>query len=416
MFVGCDNSENIDMKNDASALTEEQLTELLIQYDCGEEQWQSPIFAEDYTPAESEESVLYQKLPYDETIPYEELEVRAFGNGKVVYSYMTEKFGQNGGGEDYDAGHAVIYDIETGKFVAGDIFPREIMWSGERLFTEEACYYINMSPNDVRYTALTRLDLNTGKIEAAVEYPDNAWLGYFAKLDENRFTVEIPGRDSLDFYDFSNNSNTQLINIPVTGTLGVYCWNDNILHFYGVIREVILEQGRFVDGPIVSKKSFPHVSRIDPDTGNEKAYEIVQEIDIHPGTDITDLLRGQDYSFHSSYDATFWIVYGEDAVRKIRLSENFYGAENETGMAQNTGISYHWDSENILYSIDVSTGKMQYLDFGHREKKMWFFNDENGNVLISVENGRNADAELTGVYYIPASTIRSQSKPYLAGN
>ena len=329
---------------------------------------------------------------------------------------MTEKFGMNGGGEDYDAGQAVIYDIETGEFVAGDIFEREYFWSGERIFAGEACYYINMSPNDARYTALTRLDLNTGKIEAMVEYPDNVWLGYMAKLDENRFTVEIPGYDSLDFYDASTDANKELLTIPKTGTLGVYGWNGDVLYFHTEFIKATPEQGGAVDGPWAGKKRVNYVSRIDPDTGASKEYEIIQTISVLPGTDISELLEGQEYSCHSDLHP-FWLVYGEDTVRGFELSEPFGEDENVTGMAQNIGIYYHWDAMmNVLYSVNIHTGKMQYLDFGHREKKMWFFNDENGNVLISLENGHNAEAELTGVYYIPASTIRSQSKPYSAGN
>lgn len=364
---------------------------------------------EGYEPNYGESSGLYQIIKPSEEIPYKEICVKAFGEGKIIFEYRTEKHMFNGG-NSYSMGEVVVYDIETGAYsTAGSRFNIGTPYSGQGIVMDSGYYCTDYMEDEVGTPCMEKVNLATGEKTIPLTFESGAHYGRAFKADDTHFLVyfnvlvsEELWENSVYLYDIQTE---QAVPLPkeLTQSYHLSVWEGKL---YSI--------GTALRSPFSKQQEEYFITAYDLQSGEVKAFEPVNgETYVLPGETLDSYVgKGQEMTVHFPLDSAlnaYYIVWEKDVPIRVLILPCGENKEYATQLGQNTGTAYFW-KENVLFLMGIKTGELRMLDMGYREKypyKMETWTDAEGNLLLvhSTENG------VPNVYFIPRPTINRLAVP-----
>ena len=362
-----------------------------------------PLYVENpaagYEPFQEESSGLYHVIQPSADIPYEVIDFKKFGQGKVLFEYLDKTFPGMSGNDEYQMGIIAVYDTASRQYItAGDRWESRYTPVGQGIIMKSGYYYSSWTEDNNR--CVTKIDLATGKRTTPHIFEKDYGGGigsWTVKIDETHFLIVFD--ENMVIYNTETNETQELPagtfkNIPV-------CQQDGKLY-----EITVPESGKRSEGW--------HLNSYDPASGEAKDYGNVAETRyITPGIPFQKYLsEGETLSMYPfiEKEQLFWIVWKDNVpVRFLGLENQGYNQvwtnrESETVFFQ---------MDNISYLMDVQTGEIRVLDFGYREKyqDMQLYCGGDGSMVL-IPNGQGPDVKHGVVYFIPKAAIDKFAVPY----
>ena len=355
-----------------------------------------------YEPFQEESSGLYQEIQPSEDIPFGEIDLVDFGEGKILFEYCNEKYPGMSGSDEYMMGNIVVYDTASKQYItAGDKWEAPYIPTGIPIIMKSGYYHTSWTEDEDMRRCIHKIDLATGKrttpliFEKEYEGGIGSWT---IKIDETHFLL-IFGYDEMEIYDTETDKIQELPkeifkNMPV-------CQQDGKLY-----EITVPESGKRSEGW--------HLKSYDPSSGKAEDYgNIAENTYITPGTPFQKYLsEGETLSMYPFMedDLLFWTVWKDNVPVRFLCLEG--SGSGRAWTIRESGMIFFL-KDNILYLMDVQTGEIRVLDFGYREKyqSMKMLYDEDGNIVL-VLPGQGDKAQQETFYFVPKDSINKLAVPY----
>ncbi len=364
---------------------------------------------EGYEPKYEESSALYQKINPSKDIPYEKIYFKAFGGGKIIFEYCTEKHMFNSG-DSYSKGDVVVYDIETGTYsTAGSRFNISTPYSGHGIVMDSGYYCTDYMEDDQRLPCMEKIDLATGKKTIPFVFDDGTDYGRAFKVDDTRFLIyfdvfvsEGLWENALYLYDTETDKAVPLPK-EISQCYSLSVWEGKL---YGI---AIPPDYRYSTSP----KDYG-IAVYDFQSGETTVSKLAarEVFYVLPGESLDSYAdEGQVMTAHFPVESDlgdYYVVWENNTPVRLLLLSLGGTEEYLTQFAQNTGTAY-FGKDHVLFLMDIKTGKLRMMDMGYREKYpyMRICTDTEGNLLLVSYSGGAAPT----VYFIPRSTITKLAVP-----
>ena len=360
------------------------------------------------------ESSLYQEIKPSEDIPYKKIYFKAFGEGKIIFEYCTEKHMFNSG-DSYSKGNVVVYDIETQTYnTAGDHFQIGTPFSGHGIVMDSGYYCTDYIFEDEQsLPCMEKVNLATGEKTIPVMFDDGNNYGRAFKVDDTHFLIyfdvfisEGLWENALYLYDTETDKAVPLPK-EISKCFNLSVWEGKL---YGV---EIPPDYRFSTSP----KDYG-ITVYDLQSGEIAVSKLTtgEICYVLPGEPLDSYVgEGQIMTAHFPIEPNlddknnaYYIVWENNVPVRLLLLSLGGREEHLTQLAQNTGTAYFW-KDHVLFLMDIKTGQLRMMDMGYREKYpyMRICTDTEGNLLLVNSSGN----KVPDVYFIPRSTVNRLSVP-----
>lgn len=364
---------------------------------------------EGYEPKYAESSYLYKKIKPSKDIAHKEIHFKAFGEGKIIFEYLNEKYPSNGGGESYAKGSVVVYDLETETYsTTGNHFNISTPYSGRGIVMDSGYYCTDYMEDGQGLPCMEKVNLNTGEKTVPFIFDDGINYGRAFKADETHFLIYFDVFISEGLWEGAvyiyDTQTEQAVPLPkeVSQSYNLSVWEGKL---YCI--------GTDVRSPFSKRPQKYTITVYDLQSDEMNQFEpITGETYVLPGEALDSYIdKEKETTVHFPFDSgfnTYYIVWENGVPIQIFVLPFGNNQESLTQFAQKTGTAYFW-RENVLFLVDIKTGKLHMMDMGYREKypDMKIYTDDKGNLLLIDKHWKEESA----FYFIPQSTVEKFAVP-----